>query len=381
VQYVTGKLLTENGFAPGHLGFEDGVIKEVGKGQKRDAIARGLIIPSMFDAHTHLGDSFLCKRLRKYKGGKTVPALFAPPHGFKHRELRRASQKEVADGIKRSLSEMFRTGSRGFCDFREGGLRGLEPLKAALRASPLKGLGPLKTALGPSPLKGITLGRPLGLEYDREEVGALLARCDGIGVSAVSDWEYPELQKLAAHTRRAGKFFGIHASEVVRESIDAVLDLKPSFIVHLVKAEEFDYERVAAEGVPVVVCPRANAFFGLRPRLDLMGRFGITVALGTDNAMISPPRMLDAVQAAWEITRQTGTTAGELLGCAVDGFRKILNLPESIPFRPGNSADFFVVGNPLMYAAADPLAALVGRGETARMVLASVGNRMWRKRR
>jgi cytosine/adenosine deaminase-related metal-dependent hydrolase len=381
VQYVTGKLLTENGFIPGHLGFEDGVILEVGKGPKKGAIAKGLIIPSMFDAHTHLGDSFLRTRLRKFKGERSVPALFAPPAGFKHRELQRASQKEVAGGIRRSLGEMMRTGSRGFCDFREGGLRGLEPLEAALRAKPLRGLEPLEAARKHSPLKGIVLGRPARLEYDKEEVDGLLARCDGIGVSAVSDWEYPELQKLAAHARGNGKLFGIHASEVVRESIDAVLDLKPSFIVHLVKAEEFDYERVASEGVPVVVCPQANAFFGLRPRPDVMARFGITVALGTDNAMISRPRMLGAVQSAWEITRQSGTTAMDILGWAIDGFRKILNVPESMPFRPGMAADFFVVGNPRMYSAADPLAALVGNGERAMTVLASAGGRVWRKGR
>ena len=381
MQYVTGKLLTESGFVPGHLGFENGVILEVGKGQRNDALAKGLVIPSMFDAHTHLGDAFLGPKLRRFKGERTVPALFAPPHGFKHRELRKASQRAVAGGIRRSLGEMFRTGSRGFCDFREGGLRGLEPLKAALRAKPLRGLGPLDVARKHSPLKGIVLGRPARLEYDKEEVDGLLARCDGIGVSAVSDWEYPELHKIAADTRRAGKLFGIHASEVVRESIDAVLDLKPSFIVHLVKAEEFDYERVASEGVPVVVCPQANAFFGLRPRPDLMERFGMTVALGTDNAMISPPRMLAAVQAAREITRQAGTGAGQVLGWAIDGFRKILNGPESIPFKPGNTADFFVVGNPQMYSAKDPLAALVGNGGTARTVLASAGKRIWRRMR
>ena len=366
MQYVTGKLLTEKGLVPGHLGFEEGMIKEVGKGQKKDAIAKGLIIPSMFDAHTHLGDSFLGPKLRRFKGERTVPALFAPPAGFKHRELAKAGEATVERGIRRSLSEMLRNGSSRFCDFREGGL---------------KGLGPMEGAMKQSPLKGIVLGRPAGLEYDKEEVDGLLKRCDGIGVSAVSDWEYPELQKLAAHARRGGKLFGIHASEVVRESIDAVLDLKPSFIVHLVKAEEFDYERVAAEGVPVVVCPRANAFFGLRPRIDLMKRFGITVALGTDNAMISPPRMMAAVQTAWEITRQTGTKEWQVLGWALDGFRKILNLPESIPFKPGSMADFFVVGNPQMYAAADPLAALVGHGEAARTVLASAGDRVWRSRR
>ena len=366
MQYVSGKLLTGNGFVPGHIGFEDGVIREVGKGPRRDALAKGLIVPSLFNAHTHLGDSFLRSRLQKYRGERTVPALFAPPRGFKHRELRRAPKRAIERGIRRSLGEMFRTGAGGFCDFREGGSKGIGPLKAACRGSPLKGL---------------VLGRPAGLDYDRDEVDAILGECDGIGVSAVADWEYPELQKLSAHTRGAGKLFAIHASEVVRESIDAVLDLRPSFIVHLVKAEEFDYERVAAEGVTVAVCPQANAFFGLRPRIDLMRRFGIRVALGTDNAMIAPPRMLSAVQSAWEISRQSGVKPAWALGSALDGFRKILNLPESIPFEPGSMADFFVVGNSQMYAAADPLAALVGHGEAARTVLASVGGRIWRSRR
>ena len=86
MQYVTGKLLTEKGFVSGHLGFENGMIMEVGKGPKKNALAKGLIIPSMFNAHTHLGDSFLRPRLRRYKGDRTIPALFAPPSGFKHRQ-------------------------------------------------------------------------------------------------------------------------------------------------------------------------------------------------------------------------------------------------------------------------------------------------------
>ena len=116
MQYVTGKLLTENGFVPGHLGFEDGVISEVGKGQRRDALAKGLIIPSMFDAHTHLGDSFLGPKLRRFKGDRSVPALFAPPHGFKHRELAKAGEgtgKKGCGDLCRSKISSNRTSAFG----------------------------------------------------------------------------------------------------------------------------------------------------------------------------------------------------------------------------------------------------------------------------
>ena len=365
MQYVTGKLLTEDGFVSGHIGFEDGIIREIGKGPKRDALAKGLILPPMFNAHTHLGDSFLRGRFRSYRGERSIPALFAPPSGFKHRELRKASRQVMMDGIRRALLEMRRTGTAGFCDFREGGLPGLSVLNDA------------RCDLG---LRGIAMGRPAGLSYDRDEVDALLRVSDGIGVSAITDWEYPELQKLSAHARGAGKLFALHASEVFRENIDKVLDLRPSFLVHLIKAEEFDYERVAAEKIPVVVCPAANAFFDLRPRIDLMRRFGIDVALGTDNGMLSPPRMLAAVQAGWEISGQGGLAPMDLLRCALTGFRKILNGPEGISFREGSTADLFVVGNPELYAAKDPAAALVGRGARARVALSLSGGKTRRTR-
>ena len=365
VQYVSGKLLTDDGFVPGHIGFEDGVILEIGRGPKRNALAKGLILPSMFNAHTHLGDSFLRERFRAYRGKRTIKALFAPPSGFKHRELGRASRKTMTGGMRRALAEMRRTGTGGFCDFREGGLSGLSMMN---------------DARSDSGLRGIVMGRPAHLEYDRAEVGAILKVSDGIAVSAITDWEYPELQKLAAHARRAQKLFSLHASEVFRESIDKVLDLKPSFLVHLIKAEEFDYERVASENIPVAVCPAANAFFGLRPQIALMRRFGIDVALGTDNGMLSPPHMLAAVQAGWEISRQGDIAPMDLLRCALTGFRKLLNGPEGISFKEGASADLFVVGNPGMYRAKDPLAALVSGGAGARLSLACAGGAMWRRR-
>jgi len=365
VQYVSGKLLTEEGFVSGHLGFEDGIIREVGKGPRRDALAKGLVLPLMFNAHTHLGDSFLRRRFRGFRGERSIPALFAPPSGFKHRELRRASRRALVGGIRNALLEMRRTGTGGFCDFREGGLPGLAAMNDA------------RCGTG---LRGIVMGRPAGLGYDREEVDALLKVCDGIAVSAITDWEYPELQKLASHALGAGKLFSLHASEVFRESIDKVLDLRPSFLVHLTKAEEFDYERVAVAGIPVAVCPAANAFFGLRPRIDLMRRFGIDVALGTDNGMISPPRMLAAVQAGWEISRQGGLRPMEMLRCALTGFRKILNVPGGISFKEGAPADLFVVDDPGMYRARDPAAALVARCGAAAVSLASSRSGVWKER-
>ncbi|MEM4728713.1 MAG: amidohydrolase family protein [Thermoplasmata archaeon] len=362
MKYVTGKLLTEEGFVSGHVGFEDGVIKEVGRGQKEGALAKGLIIPSLVNAHTHLGDSCLRPRLWRYRGERTVEALLAPPTGFKHRELSRVPARSLERGIRSSIVEMLRSGVRAFCDFREGGVRGVAVMKRARAGLPLNGL---------------VLGRPTGLSYNKEEVDAILRLCDGIGVSAAADWDYGELRSLSAYVHSRGKLFALHASEVVRENIDMVLDLRPDFLVHMIKAEGYDLEKVAEAGIPVVVCPRANAFFGLRPQIPRMLSFGIDVALGTDNAMLSPPSLLPTLQSAWELSSQEGTKPLELLRCAILGFRKVINGAGDISLRPGEPARFFVAGGKELYAARDPARALVSKGERARVVLAVLGDRLW----
>jgi cytosine/adenosine deaminase-related metal-dependent hydrolase len=84
----------------------------------------------------------------------------------------------------------------------------------------------------------------------------------------------------------------MHASEVRREGIGEVLSLEPDLLVHLCKATRGDLEAVAAAGIPVAVCPRANSYFGLRPPVRRMLDLGIRVCIGTDNAMLATPEPL-----------------------------------------------------------------------------------------
>src|SRR5574337_794704 len=220
---VSGWYFDGRGFRSGTVGWEDGVIVEVRSGRSRDALASGLILPGLWNAHTHLGDAVVTQELRG-----SIEELVAPPNGLKHRVLAKAKDEAVIAAMRRAMATMLRTGTTGFSDFREGGLRGLKLLYAAL------------TAL---PLDGVTLGRPLGLTYDPREVSALLRSCDGIAVSSYIDWPAPDLEKLAADARRARKHFAIHCSERVREDIDKVLDLKPAFLVHMIQATGADLER------------------------------------------------------------------------------------------------------------------------------------------
>ena len=128
---------------------------------------------------------------------------------------------------------------------------------------------------------------------------------DGIGASSISDWDYQELFDLASFVI-LGERCSTDASERIREDIDKVLDLRPSFIVHMTKASDGDLDAVEAEGVPLVICIRSNLFFGSEPPLARMMQKGLNVALGTDNAMISMPDILTEMEFAARMLRRQG---------------------------------------------------------------------------
>lgn len=264
----------------------------------------------LFNCHTHIGDAFISidKSNRKWE----VKELVAPPHGFKHKILREASDEIIESGMRKAISVMKGCGTTHFCDFREGGAEGAEQLK---RIAEEEGINAL------------ILGRPVELRYDRGEVDRILGIADGIGVSSISDWNYDELKKLAGHARRKKKMFALHASEAAREDINKILDLKPTFLVHMSSAGRDDIEIVADKGIPVVVCPRSNAFFGIRPDVEGMMESGVTLLLGTDNSMIVPPNIVDEVHYLldnFDVSRE------QALEMVIENPRKCLNVSADI---------------------------------------------------
>ena len=345
---VSGRFYDGHRFRSGTVGWEDGFIVEAQTGTARTAVARGLILPGLWNAHTHLGDAVVTQEL---KGN--LEELVAPPHGLKHRVLARAKDEAVIAAMRRAMATMLRTGTTGFSDFREGGVKGLKLLYAA------------QTGL---PLGGVALGRPAGLAYDPREVSALLRAADGLAVSSYVDWPEGELEEVAADVRRARKIFAIHCSERIREDIDKVLDLSPSFLVHMVQATDADLERTADAGVPIVVCPRSNAFFGLAPDIPRMLRAGIELRLGTDNAMINVPSVLREMDFAYRVARMRGeVSAREVVQMALRG-RRLLEPEAACAVRVGERADLVVLDIP---AGASPFASVLRSSESdIRLVVA-----------
>ena len=324
MDYVSGKIFTDNGFKRGYLGFEKNKIVETDWGDSpKKPICNGLVVPTFVNVHTHIGDSFI--RKKDIKLPRNVEELVAPLHGLKHRMLNEASDDEIIAGMKESIDMMIQTGVNCFCDFRENGIKGVNQLKDALKNTNISSL---------------ILSRPERLGYNKDEVELLLKNSHGIGASSISDWDYSELEKVAKHAKKRGKMFAMHASERAREDIDLILDLKPDFLVHMICATESDLIRVRDSNIPIVVCPRSNAFFGLKPNIELMRQVGVAITLGTDNAMLNPPSVLDEIKYLKTILREFSTW--ELLYMITNGARKALNLDHNI-LGPNSRADFVVL--------------------------------------
>jgi cytosine/adenosine deaminase-related metal-dependent hydrolase len=353
--YLGRWLFTPEGIMKGCLKIQGDSVVEVCEGSPPTESTNALVLPSFINAHTHIGDSLA------YPAPKgSLEEVVAPPSGYKHRILRSASRSAKIDAMREAMILMSASGTSHFVDYREEGLEGVRALSEAMvDASP----------------RAMVLGRPLSAEATEDELDAILGSCDGIGMSAVRDWPFDLLKRISVRARAAGKVFSVHASEAVNEDIDRVLDLKPYFLVHMVKATDGDLERCADAEIPVVVCPRSNEFFGLEPDITRLKRAGLHVALGTDNGMIARPDMIEELKAAFRVCkRRGGISPLEAVNLATFGGRKVLNATAKITSEIGTKSDLSVVA----VAGADPLSEMVTSASSKDVQAIIRGGKVWR---
>ena len=277
--YVSGKILTINGFKNGFINLNSEKPYQIQKGVPPSSpIKKGLIVTSFCNAHTHIGDTFI--RSRDVTLPNNIEQLVAPPDGLKHRLLKEASEKEIKQGMNLALNEMTQAGIDFFCDFRENGINGAKTLKLMGKHA---GITP------------IIYGRPENLDVDKKEILELIKIADGIGLSSISDWKTDNLEIIANYAKKHNTSLALHASERIREDIDFILSLEPTFLVHMTQGTKKDFEKIKQQNIPVVICPRSNAFFGYKPPLQRMKKTGIELLIGTDNAMLHSLKMQDEI--------------------------------------------------------------------------------------
>jgi cytosine/adenosine deaminase-related metal-dependent hydrolase len=361
MDYVYGKIYQDGGFYSGYLGFEEGVIKiateETSEKIKNQSRAAGLIIPSFYNSHLHLADAFLYGTF----GNASISDLVSPKTGLKIKKLKSASDETIINGSRKAVEAMQKTGTSTFVDFREMGARGLELLERTL---------------ADSPLKCISLGRPSTMESSQTELTEILDNSDGIGLSAVCDWPYESVRKIAEDAKTAKKLFALHASEEVREDIDSIIELNPDYIVHLLEATRDDFKKVAEHDIPVVVCPRANMFFGKYPDITGMIKSKLKLALGTDNTMLVVPDMLAELAFSFRIAKLTGgISVGDMMKIIFDNPREIFepeNEEASNPLKPESKANFIVLDVPDILSYPHPENLLCLGISSAQIILISV---------
>jgi len=108
----------------------------------------------------------------------------------------------------------------------------------------------------------------------------------------------------------------------------------------MIKAEESDLIRVKENNIPVVLCPRSNAFYGLKSDIKMMKHIGVNILFGTDNAMLNSCDIVDEINYIKNNFKEF--TISELISMVTYVPRKALNLNCSI-LCPSSPASFVVL--------------------------------------
>ncbi|MGM0404777.1 MAG: amidohydrolase family protein [Thermoplasmatota archaeon] len=289
----SGPLLTKQGFVQVQIDIQDSKVVEFEESGDKGEDA--LIIPTFIDTHTHSGDSFI-----RCAPEGTIEEIVGPG-GLKHKALNDADENVIIEGMRSFFTEAKKNGIYDVIEFREGGIEGVRSIKKAIETFDKK-------------FNIQIFGRPTQRKYNENELKKLLSHSEGIGLSAYRDWDKNEFFKIAKEVNVKGTPFALHCSEDVREPLEGILEYDIHHLVHMIEATVDDIQRCAERNIPIVICPRSNMQFGKVPDIPMMVKNGVTLSLGTDNAMLASPDMFREMEFAYRISRlKGGVTAEDIL--------------------------------------------------------------------
>ena len=275
------------------IDVEKGLIVNIGISQRgfteKPLNISAIAIPSPINAHIHSADFiFSCSGLKL-----SIEELVKPPHGLKHKLLRKAHTKELEKSITQTLKYLISTGVSTAADFREGGIKGVKLASKSAKKTKFR---------------LITLGRPLK-KYNMEKLKKLIKEAHGIGLSSTLSFKPNYLSVISKLVKGEDKLLAAHVSET-KSSFEkgdfeyTLKHYKPSFIVHGTYLRRREFEILAEKKIPLVMCPRANTFFSVGvPQIAEAIKSGTTISLGTDNAGWILPNIWRELEYAFNLTR------------------------------------------------------------------------------
>lgn len=282
--------------------IDDGKIiemaKDVCEGKIIDA-TDSIVCPTFLNGHTHIGDSII-----KDEGyGLSLGEMVKPPNGVKHKALANAEDGEIIDAMKKSMWDMFESGTTHFIDYREGGIKGVELLRKASKNLPVTPviLGRDDSFYGQNP----------DLRKVKIAIRKLLKLADGIALSGFGEISDEVASLITSECRKAGKISSIHVAESMHLQDDSLRDFNKTEIqrgvgadfdqlVHCTNPRNNDLELIRNSNV--VVCPRANATLnvGVAPLNEMFSK-GIKPLLGSDNLMLNSPNLFRELEFSLKI--------------------------------------------------------------------------------
>ena len=378
---------------PGFLVIDDdGRIAAMGEGLPPDHAGpvldarRAIVAPAFINAHTHISDGIV----KEGGFGRPYWEVVMPPDGLRHRAFRETPAATVRATMDDTLDYMVSCGTAAFVDFREGGLAGVRLLKDAAAGRGIRAIAMGRFArFPPQPLEALERNEGRLTDADVAEIEEILAVADGFSVVSANDLTDEALRQLrpVVHGRR--RLLTLHVTEsppyrdislkrTGRGDVERVLaHVHPDFVVHLTAATPAELDRLAAAGMPAVVCPRIQGVMGNGfPRFDLMLERGMLVALGTDNVMLAAPDPLREVEYSSRAIR--GLRGDPGFPSAVQMLQMITINPARMLGRAddlgslavGKRADavVFDAESRNLKPVRDPVATLVNRAETRDIV-------------
>lgn len=272
--------------------------KDVCEGKIIDA-TDSIVCPTFLNGHTHIGDSII-----KDEGyGLSLGEMVKPPNGVKHKALANAEDGEIIDAMKKSMWDMFESGTTHFIDYREGGIKGVELLRKASKNLPVTPviLGRDDSFYGQNP----------DLRKVKIAIRKLLKLADGIALSGFGEISDEVASLITSECRKAGKISSIHVAESMHLQDDSLRDFNKTEIqrgvdadfdqlVHCTNPRNDDLELIKNSNV--VVCPRANATLnvGVAPLNEMFSK-GIKPLLGSDNLMLNSPNLFRELEFSLKI--------------------------------------------------------------------------------
>lgn len=271
-----------------------------------------VVIPGLYNSHTHMGDSVLPDGAT----GLTLEEGFFRPHGYKYRELAKLTESTHLPHIVAHLRYMARTGTVCHLDFREQGAAGARLLRKASEQTGVQSviLGQFDSVpFSETELRENRRDLPAAA---RAELAALLAVADGFSESTMNDLTDSAWREVRATTEALGKLRAIHCLENAGyrdlsiattgrgDLIRAIELYDPHLIVHLTVANPDEIALLVRSGKTGVLNPRANANLGLPlPPVAALLQAGANLLLGTDNGLLNSPSLLAELDFTYKLAK------------------------------------------------------------------------------